>query len=152
MSPSPADSHCVGGLFPTSLFPNGFCFVLFLPYSQNIGALNFTDQLALLNKLPLAHSNWKPQLDIISSIPLLFSFNPNSSIHCFLPVRHPPKVFILFFFSYIILFRAIPEAYGSSQTRGLIRATAAGLHQSHSNARSESHLQTIPQLKAMPDP
>ena len=43
-------------------------------------------------------------------------------------------------------------AYGSSQTRGHIRATAAGLQHSHSNARSEPHLRPTPQLTAMPDP
>ena len=37
------------------------------------------------------------------------------------------------------LFRAPPVAYGSSQARGPIRPTAAGLHHSHSNARS-SHI------------
>ena len=42
--------------------------------------------------------------------------------------------FILFYFCF---FRATPVAYGSSQARGLIRAIAAGLHYSHSNARSE---------------
>ena len=35
---------------------------------------------------------------------------------------------------------------------GLIRAVAAALHQSHSNARSEPHLGPTPQLMAMPDP
>ena len=34
-------------------------------------------------------------------------------------------------------FRAAPEAHGGSQTRGRIRATAAGLHHSHSHAGSE---------------
>ena len=34
---------------------------------------------------------------------------------------------------------------------GPIRATAAGLHHSHSNAKSEQHLRPIPQLMAMPD-
>ena len=38
---------------------------------------------------------------------------------------------ILFLF---LLFRATPMAYGGSQTRGRIRAAAAGLHHSHSNA------------------
>ena len=38
-----------------------------------------------------------------------------------------------FFFG---LFRAAPEAHGGSQARGLIRATAASLHQSHINSRS----------------
>ena len=43
---------------------------------------------------------------------------------------------IFFFFN----FRATPTAYGVSQARGLIGATAAGLHHSHSNAGSEPHL------------
>ena len=35
---------------------------------------------------------------------------------------------------------------------GQIKAIAAGPCHSHSNARSEPHLQPIPQLMAMPDP
>ena len=31
-------------------------------------------------------------------------------------------------------------------------ATVAGLHHSHSDARSEPHLRPTPQLEAMPDP
>ena len=50
-----------------------------------------------------------------------------------------------FFFSFF-LSRAIPEAYGGSQARGQIRATAAGLCHSHRNARSEPYLQPTPQL------
>ena len=38
------------------------------------------------------------------------------------------------------IFRAAPVAYGGSQTRGPIRATAASLHYRHSNARSEPRL------------
>ena len=45
-----------------------------------------------------------------------------------------------------------PYAYGGSQARSQIRAVAAGLHHSHSNTRSEPHLQSTPQLTAMPDP
>ena len=48
--------------------------------------------------------------------------------------------------------RATPMPYGGSQARGLIRAVAAGLHQSHSSARAELHLQPTPQLTAMQDP
>ena len=48
-----------------------------------------------------------------------------------------------FFFG---LFRAIPMAYGSYQTRGQIRAIAAGLGHSHSNTRSEANLQATPHL------
>ena len=58
--------------------------------------------------------------------------------------------FIVFFFP---LFRTALEAYGSSQAaRVLIGATAVGLHHSHSNIRSEPHLQPTPQLTSMPDP
>ena len=39
-----------------------------------------------------------------------------------------------------LLFRAKPEAYGSSQARGPIRATAAGHSHSHSNLGSEPYL------------
>ena len=40
----------------------------------------------------------------------------------------------------VFLFRAAPVAYGSSQAKGQIRAVAAGLYHSHSNARSEPPL------------
>ena len=56
--------------------------------------------------------------------------------------------FSLFFF----LFRATPTASGCSQARGLIGVVAAGLYHSHSNARSDLHLGSTPQLKATPDP
>ena len=38
------------------------------------------------------------------------------------------------------LYTAAPAAYGGSQARSLIGATAASLHHSHSNAGSEPHL------------
>ena len=56
-------------------------------------------------------------------------------------------IFCLFAFS-----RAAPVAYGGSQARGLIRAVATGLRQSHSNVGSELRLQPTLQLTAMPDP
>ena len=43
-------------------------------------------------------------------------------------------------------------AYGDSQARGQIGATAASLGHSHSNTGSEPNLQPIPQLTAKPDP
>ena len=49
--------------------------------------------------------------------------------------------FFLSFFLSVCLFRATPTAYGSSQVRGQIRATAACLYHSHSNVGSEPHLQ-----------
>ena len=62
------------------------------------------------------------------------------------------KYYFYFIYLFICFFRATPEAYGASQARGLIRATAAGLHQSHRNTRSEPRLQPMPQLTATPDP
>ena len=43
-------------------------------------------------------------------------------------------------------------AYRISQGKGQIGAAGVGLHHSHSNAGSEPHLQSMPQLAAMPDP
>ena len=60
--------------------------------------------------------------------------------------------FILFSFFLFCLFRVTPAAYGSSQARVQIRATAAGLCHSHSNVRSEPPLQPTLQLTGMPDP
>ena len=63
------------------------------------------------------------------------------------------KQYILFIFIFIfLLLKAIPAVYGSSQARGKIRAAAAGLHHSHSNARFELRLQPTRQLTAMLDP
>ena len=41
------------------------------------------------------------------------------------------------YFFFFFLFRAAPSAYGCSQARDLIRATAAGLQHSRSNAGSD---------------
>ena len=59
------------------------------------------------------------------------------------------KMFInLTSFSHFCLFRAVPAVYGSSQAKSQIRASAAGLHHSHSKVRSEQHLRPTPQLMA----
>ena len=42
-------------------------------------------------------------------------------------------------FFFFLLFRAALAAYGGSQARGLVGATAAGLHRSHSNIGSLTH-------------
>ena len=62
--------------------------------------------------------------------------------------RHLFGLFVCFSFfqSFFFFFRAAPVAYGGSQTRGRIGATAAGLHHSHSNTGSEQSLQPTPQL------
>ena len=70
---------------------------------------------------------------------------------CFVYHQIPTVSFFFFFFFFFFL-RATPAAYESSQSRGPIRAIAASLCHSHSNARSKTHLQPIPQLLATPDP
>ena len=52
----------------------------------------------------------------------------------------------------VIFFRATLMAHWGSQDSCPIRAAAAGLQQSYSNAGSELHLQYTPQLTAMLDP
>ena len=59
----------------------------------------------------------------------------------FLPSFLP---FFLSFFFISSFLRAAPAAYGSSQARGRIEATAAGLYYSHRNTRSKPHLWAIP--------
>ena len=59
------------------------------------------------------------------------------------------RSFLVFFV--FCLFRAVPAAYGHSQARGRIGATAADLHQSHSNSGSEPCLRPIPHLTATLD-
>ena len=68
------------------------------------------------------------------------------------PLAFPELSFKVFFFVCFVflLFRAAPTAYGRSQARGQIGATAVSLCHSHGNAGSEPHLWP-PQLMAMPD-
>ena len=49
------------------------------------------------------------------------------------------NVLSLFFFFFFCFFRAAPASYRSSQAKGQTGAADAGLHHSHSNARSLSH-------------
>ena len=58
----------------------------------------------------------------------------------------------IIYYYYYFLFRAASAAYGGSQARGQIRATAATLHHSHSNVGLEPNLRPTPQPTAMPDP
>ena len=61
-------------------------------------------------------------------------------------------LFLSLFFFFFGLFRAAPSAYGGFRVRGLIGAVAAGLHDSHSNVRSEPRLRPTTQLRTMWDP
>ena len=62
---------------------------------------------------------------------------------------HLHSTHFIFFLSF--LFRGAPVAYGNSWARGQIRAEAAGLYHSHSNAGSEFNLQPSLQLVEMAD-
>ena len=73
--------------------------------------------------------------------------------YCFSPVLYLTQFIMkrkLFYF--IFLFTASPVAYGRSQARGWIRATAAGLHHRPNKIRSEPYLQPMLQLVAILDP
>ena len=62
--------------------------------------------------------------------------------------EHPePQIFLLLLF-FLPFLGPLPMAYGGSQARGLIRAVATSLHQSHSNSGSEPRLRPTPQLTA----
>ena len=71
---------------------------------------------------------------VICFFVLSFSFLP-----CFLSPCLPSSCLpsFLLFFLFFVFFRAAPSAYGSPQARGLIRAAAARLRHSYSNAISE---------------
>ena len=64
------------------------------------------------------------------------------------PINKPTYLCDFFLF----LFRAALAAYGDSQARGQIRATAASPYnsRSHGNVGSETHLQLAPQVTADP--
>ena len=72
-------------------------------------------------------------------------FNNKARIPVCVPLNYAVihGVLACFFFFFlcvcVCLFRAAPEAYGDSQTRGRIRAVAESLCHSHSNARSLTH-------------
>ena len=67
--------------------------------------------------------------------PLLSNYVPVCPWQCAL---FKSLIFFSFLFFFFLFFRATPEAYGSSQARGAIRAVAACLH--HSNGGSEPSL------------
>ena len=85
----------------------------------------------------MVYSEWilLPMYNFIISIDRLE--NSDSLNHRDLP--NISTFYYTFYFIYCT-FRATPGAYGVSQARGQIGATAAGLHHSHSFKGSEPHL------------
>ena len=94
--------------------------------------------------LCLPDSSLSPSLFLALSPPAFWE-----SLRVFLSQDFRGLVLFIYLF---LLFRATSEAYGGSQARGQIRAVAAGLRQSHSNAGFELCLRPTPQLTATPDP
>ena len=84
-----------------------------------------------------------------SHVILRFMTLSNYELSVFCPWQHlKPVLFFFFFFSFFLFFRAAPEAFGSSQTRGRIGAVAASQCHSRSNTRSKQHLPPSLQLMA----
>ena len=61
------------------------------------------------------------------------------SLNIYVVTDDDPLLSTLHVLPLFLLFRATPAAYGSSQARGQIGDTAAGLRHSHSNCRSLTH-------------
>ena len=105
----------------------------------------------------LAHlKNWVVCVFIVC-FSVLFTYAEHKSFirACtvnFFPVSGLPNHFLFSFFFFFGLSSAARKAHGGSQARGLMRATAAGLRQSHSNSGSEPRLRPPSQLTATPDP
>ena len=112
------------------------------PVSQH--SRNTTDPVVPQRKLLL-------DIFALCFFPTLMYFFLRSKFDSLLTSLCLAVAFLKFFF-FFLLFRIIPVAYGSSQARGWIGATAACLHHSHSNARSEPCLQPAPQFTETPDP
>ena len=110
-------------------------------------------------RCPRAICNWNTEVTAVQILHL-------SKIHR--PRKKSRKIFIklftvaiimefqeilisFYFYLFICIFRVTPAAYGGSQARDWIRAAAASLCHSHSNAESEPGLRPTPQLMATPD-
>ena len=92
--------------------------------------------------IPHSDLPWNPQANLLQSMSFtllrLLRALPGSVLKHYHPLQRQSIGFSVCLFVHF-LFRALPEAHGSSHARGQIRAAAAGLHHSHSNARSELH-------------
>ena len=97
-----------------------------LVYSSVVRWLSYLHILATLSN---AAMNFGVHIYFQISVFVFFGYIPRNVISRF----NGSSVFNFFF-------RVAPVSYGGSQARGPIGAVAAGLHHSHSNARSEPSL------------
>ena len=133
-----------------------------------------TDTVTVVGKVKVTYPRLCRQACICPFMEYFVTFPGNSKlcISVFLqwffsslsPLNYPDPIpwmvvkYILFYFTFlffclfVFFFRALPTAYGGSQARGRIGAVASGLHQSHSNTRSELCLRPPSQLTATLDP
>ena len=91
---------------------------------------------------------WHPLAHLLSSSQLCKTVSGMFKLLDLLPSlrTHLRNLFHLSFFL-LLLFRAASAAFGSFQARGQIGAAAASLPHSHSNIKSESHLQLCHSLR-----
>ena len=82
----------------------------------------------------------------------LFSFSLTLFLTFITYSWYPANLINLFIHLFILLFRAAPTPYGSSQARSRIGTTAADPQHGHSNTGSKLCLRPAPQLTAAPDP
>ena len=126
-------------LFP--IYPTPSCLPSFSILAEDVGSY-----LCRKWQPTEALGRWPPSLQTslyISSHSFLHPFilSKTKLSICALTYSTPfSQTFFFFFFCLFAFSRAAPMAYGGSQARGLIKAVAASLHQSHSNASSEPHL------------
>ena len=101
-----------------------------------------------------SHSSVKGHLSGFYVLDSVSSSTMNIGVHITFPImvfsRYMSRSFFFFFF--VFLFRAASEAYGSPQGRSQIGAAAVVLYHSHSNARTQLHLQPVLHLAAILDP
>ena len=140
----------------TDLFPHIF------PNSLNLGC--FSSQNSSVSRPRLIFVKVMPKINDVSNLIIHFDIrnhqrnqrrnseeNKTKNILYFRQsIFNPERCFIFIF--YFLLLRATPVAQVSSQARGQIGAAAAGLCHSHSNTRSEPHLQPTQQLTTILDP
>ena len=84
---------------------------------------------------------WAHPVILTSKPQCVTAFARWKAVNFFYP---PPRFWGVFSRVFLPFFRVTPAAYGGSQARGRIGATAANWCHSHSNTGSESHLRPTP--------